>query len=446
MLSDQQIIDRLTLGAVPGLRDAMRGQSPEGWIAAQLEPGDEPQTLVEALSGLDAATLDTSTLLARNRPPPGALKDPQVRKQFQMRRRELYRQSVTARILYGTRSPWQLRELLVDFWFNHFNIFAFKGLCTLWVGAFEREAIRPHVLGRFEDLLLATAHHPAMLIYLDNHLNAAPGGRGGSVGFNENYAREVMELHTVGLHYTQADVLGATRLLSGWGIDGKGQFRFFPRRHDYETQTILGQRFGGGEDAIIAFLKFLAASPDTAEHISFELAQYFVSDAPPRELVKDMAARFLTSGGDLKAVTATMIVHPQFAAAAAARNKFRTPYRYLLALLRASGRNIDRPLPLLGALNQLGQPLYGCVQPNGYASTQAEWLSADALTTRVNIAVALGGGWMQVDSNFPRGTPIALETVAATLHPTAELSSQAAAAPVHLQAAVLLGSPYMQFC
>ena len=449
MLTTPQLMDRLTLGAAPDLEAAINASTPRDWLTGQLNPGSEPRSLREALSGLDAATLDPASLLARNRPAPGALKDPEARKHFQMRRRELYRQSVAARLLYGTISPWQLRELLVDFWFNHFNIFAFKGLCALWVGAFEREAIRPHVLGRFEDMLLATARHPAMLFYLDNHLNAVPGApapRGRTAGFNENYAREVMELHTIGLHYTQADVIGATRLLTGWGIDGKGRFHFFPARHDADPQTILGQRFGGGEEAIISFLKYLAASSYTAQHISLKLAQYFVSDAPPADLVNAMTARFLDSAGDLKSVTSTMIDHPQFAVAAHRRDKFRTPYRYLLALLRASGRIPDRPQPLIGALNALGQPLYGCVQPNGYASTEAEWLSADALSGRVNLAVALGGGWMQVDSRFARGSAVAVASVAETIGASPSLLAHAQAAPPQLQAAVLLGSPAMQFC
>ena len=449
MLTVQQVIDRLTLGAAPGLTDTLPGPTAEGWIETQLRPGAEPAALAAALAGLDAVSLDPSQLLARYRLPQDARQDPDARRQFQMDKRGLYRQSVQARLMVGVSSPWQLRELLVDFWFNHFNIFAHKEACALWIGAFERQAIRPHVLGRFEDLLLATARHPAMLTYLDNRLNSAPGlqgARGTPSGFNENYAREVMELHTIGLHYTQADVVGATHLLTGWGVDGQGDFRFFPRRHDFDPQIILGRRFDGGEDAIVAFLRLLAGHPDTARHVAFAMAQYFAADAPPPSLVRDMAARFLATGGDLRAVTGAMIAHPEFAAAAARRDKFRTPYRYVMALLRASGRTPDRSQPLIGSLNQLGQPLYGCVQPNGWACTQAEWLSADALAARVNFAVALGGGWMAIDSRFPHGQAVAMDQVAETIAAPARLRAAAAAAPAHLQAAVLLGSPQMQYC
>jgi uncharacterized protein (DUF1800 family) len=452
VLSTAEVVDRLTLGAAPGLADTLRAQTPAGWIEAQFSPGDEPQNLVSALGGLDAASLDPPDLLARYRLPPDMRKDVAARKQFQKNRRDLYRQSAQARLLYGVYSPWQLRELLVDFWFNHFNIFAHKGLCALWTGAFERQAIRPHVLGRFETMLLATARHPAMLTYLDNRLNSAPGETGRpqkAAGFNENYAREVMELHTIGTRYTQADVIGATRLLTGWSVDRDGRFRFFPRRHDFAPQTILGRSFGGygnGEAAIESFLRFLAQHPDTAQHLAFEMAQYFVADAPPPALVQAMAASYRDSEGDLRAMTRTMIAHDAFAAAAARRDKFRTPYRYVMALLRAGGRAPDKVQPLIGSLNQLGQPLYGCVQPNGWANTQSEWLSSDALAARVNFAVALGGGWMVIDPRYARGVALDAGPLADTIDAPADVRAAARNAPARLQAAVLLGSPRMQYC
>lgn len=454
MLTPEQAVDRLTLGATPGLVNRLNDLGVAAWIERQLTPGNEPASLKQRLATLPGLNLGPATLFERYGPRPGMRGDPVARKQYQMGRRDLYREAVSARLLNGSLSPWQLRELLVDFWFNHFNVFAHKGLCALWTGAYEQQAIRPHVLGRFEDLLLATARHPAMLFYLDNWRNAVPRADGNNqhaAGFNENYAREVMELHTVGLHYTQADVIGAMHLLTGWGLDRDKNFRFAPRRHDFSSQTILGQRFSGGEDAGVDFLRFLARHPDTARHVSFEMAQYFVADVPPTDLVAHMSARFRNSRGDLKAVTAAMIEHPAFAAAAARRDKFRTPYRYLLALLRASGRVPDRPQPLIGMLNQLGQPLYGCVQPNGWSCTQADWLSADALTTRLNLAVALGGGWLVVDDNAPRGAAVPpapvwklIAAAAGSGEPT--LRGAMDAVPERLKAAVLLGSPQMQYC
>jgi uncharacterized protein (DUF1800 family) len=466
-LTCTQAIDRLTLGATPQLNADIQRLGVANWVARQLSPGDEPAQLRAHLAGLDSIELDPVQLFERYWVPFKERKDPDVKKRFRMQARRLYLQATSARLWRATASPWQLRELLVDFWFNHFNIFVHKGLCNLWTGSFEAQAIRPHVFGRFADLLLATAEHPAMLFYLDNWMNTTPDSsraRGRLKGLNENYARELMELHTVGLHYTQDDVAGATRLLTGWGLKRKVGFEFDPRRHDFSAQTILGRRFAGGEAAITDFLHYLATHPDTAQHITFRMAQYFVADQPPTDLVSHMRERFLASDGDLKAVTHAMIEHPAFAKAAARRDKFRTPYRYVLALMRACGRTPQNSRPLIGTLQQLGQPLYGCVTPNGWANTQDEWLSPDALTARLNFAVALGGGWLPVsqandammmdnDTRAPpprpqKHEPISLETILAALGTTLPRRTVAVAklAPLPLRAAVLLGSPQMQYC
>lgn len=468
-LTTTQAIDRLTLGATPQLTAAVQQHGVAHWLEQQLTPGDEPPALHTQLAELDAFSLDPVQLFERYWVPFKRRKDPAVRQRARMQMRRLYIQAASARLWRAVDSPWQLRELLVDFWFNHFNVFAHKGLCNLWTGSYEAEAIRPHVLGRFADMLMATARHPAMLFYLDNWLNTAPGSahaRGRFKGFNENYARELMELHTVGLHYTQADVVGATHLLTGWGLQRRLGFHFDPKRHDFSAQTILGRHFAGGETAIDDFLHFLAKHPYTAQHLAFRLAQYFVADQPPAELVQHMQARYLDSDGDLKLVTQAMIEHPAFATAAVRRDKFRTPYRYVLAVTRASARPLQNCRPLLGTLHQLGQPLYGCVTPNGWANTQAEWLSPDALTARLNFAVALGGGWLPVSDTTPgmmmqssmattatprparKAEPVALQTVLAALGPRLPQRSIAVArlAPLPLRAAVLLGSPQMQYC
>lgn len=450
MLNAAQAIDRLTLGATPDALDRLRGQGVETWIEQQLSPGEEPAELAQRLSALSGLDLDPADAFELYGPKPGMRRDPSARMAYRQGLRRLYVDAVSARLLRGVYSPWQLRELLADFWFNHFNVFFHKGLCALWTSDYEQTAIRPHLFGRFEDLLLATARHPAMLFYLDNWRNAASGlhGRRGHSGFNENYAREVMELHTVGLHYTQTDVIGATRLMTGWGLQRRRGFHFAPRRHDFSEQTILGKRFAGGEDAITDFLRFLARHPDTARHVSFEMAQYFVADAPPQDLVKHMAARYNDTAGDLKSVTTVMIEHPAFARSAAQRNKFRTPYRYTLALLRAAACDLDNVKPLIGTLHRLGQPLYGCVPPNGWANTQAEWLSPDALTNRLNLAIAIGGGWMPLSADHRRGQALPLTRVLKALQqdtPGSVLAT-ARAAPPRMQAAVLLGCPQMQYC
>lgn len=470
-LTTTQAIDRLTLGATPQLTAAVQQHGVRPWLEHQLTPGQEPPSLYARLSELDALTLDPVQLFERYWVPFKQRKDPNVRQRARMHMRHLYAQAASARLWRAVDSPWQLRELLVDFWFNHFNVFAHKGLCNLWTGSYEEQAIRPHVFGHFSDMLFATAKHPAMLFYLDNWLNTAPGSahaRGRFKGLNENYARELMELHTVGLHYTQADVAGATRLLTGWGLQRRRGFHFDAKRHDFSAQTILAKRFAGGETAIDDFLHFLARHPYTAQHLSFLLAQYFVADQPPAELVQHMRTRYLDSEGDLKAVTQAMIEHPAFATAAAHRDKFRTPYRYILAVTRASARPLQNCRPLLGILHQLGQPLYGCVTPNGWANTQAEWLSPDALTARLNFAVALGGGWLPVSSDptgmmmdnemsaakaikpkpARRTAPVPLQTVLTALGTRIPPRSIAIAhlVPPRLRAAVLLGSPQMQYC
>jgi uncharacterized protein (DUF1800 family) len=445
-LDEGATIDRLTLGATAALRADLRAHGAAAWVEAQLAPATEPAALAAQLASIEAVSRDPGALVEPLRGMGGAQRTPQARQQIQQRRRELWLQATHARLLRAAASPWQLRELLVDFWFNHFNVFGGKGPCALWLGAFEEQAIRPHVLGAFEQLLAATAHHPAMLVYLDNRLNSAPGARNG--GLNENYARELMELHTVGLVYTQADVSAAAHLLTGWGIDRTARFRFFPRRHDGSAQTVLGHRFSGGESAVDELLVFLARHPATAERLSGKLAQYFVADDPPPALVRHMAGRYRDTGGDLRAVTQAMIEHPDFAAAAARRDKFRTPYRYVTALLRASGRNPAAPAALGGALRQLGQPLYGCVQPNGWACTAAEWLSPDALTARINFAVALGTGALRLDPAAGRDEPVPAQTVAAALGDQLDDAALRAAheAPPRLAAALLLGSPALHYC
>lgn len=450
MLSTEQAIDRLTLGATPEAFQRLQTNGVGQWVEQQLDPGAEPATLAQRLSELPSFGLDPASAFDRYGPKPGMRQDPSARMAYRKGLHGLYLDAASARILRGVYSPWQLRELMTDFWFNHFNVFFHKGLCALWTGNYEQTALRPHLFGRFEDLLLATARHPAMLFYLDNWRNAVPNSRDGRghAGFNENYGREVMELHTIGLHYSQADVIGATRLLTGWGLNRRRAFHFAPRRHDFSPQPILGKHFAGGEDAIVDFLRFLARHPDTARHLSFEMAQYFVADVPPPDLVMHMAARYNDTEGDLKAVTLAMIEHPAFARSAAQRNKFRTPYRYTLALLRATGCELDNIKPLIGTLHRLGQPLYGCVPPNGWANTQAEWLSPDSLTQRLNLAVAIGAGWMKLFANQPHGHALPLMPVLEALQHTTPhvVLASARSAPPAMQTAVLLGSPQMQYC
>jgi uncharacterized protein (DUF1800 family) len=299
-------------------------------------------------------------------------------------------------------------ERLAMFWANHFAVAVAKGPAVrILAGAFEREAIRPHIFGRFEDMLLAVETHPAMLIFLDNQQSVGPdskAARNGKRGLNENLAREIMELHTLGVDggYTQRDVTSLSRIITGWTVVGEagqlgtpGTFTFNPRAHESGTQTLLGQSypdngFAQGRTA----LRDLAHHPATARHISFKLARHFVADAPPPGLVSSMAATFVQTRGDLSAVYMTMIGSEE--AWTPALVKIRSPLEFVVALLRASG---ERPKPnlVLGALNAMGQPLWNPPGPNGFPDTVDAWASSEGLSTRIDVANLVAGGLRQAD-------------------------------------------------
>jgi uncharacterized protein (DUF1800 family) len=292
---------------------------------------------------------------------------------------------------------------MVDFWFNHFNVDARKGLDRIWVGAYEEQAIRPFVLGKFRDLLLATARHPAMLFYLDNAKNSAPGTQlqsGRESGLNENYAREVMELHTLGVDggYTQDDVVALARILTGWTFvrreraSGDGSaFRFLKTRHDFGLKRFLGRDIApSGEAEGIEALDMLARSPATARHVALKLAQYFVADRPPDSFVDRLAARFRETDGDIGAVLRTLFASREFRDSVG--TKYKSPYRYVLSAVRAAGIEAEDVRPLLRQMAQLGMPLYSCPTPDGYADTAGKWLNPDATLKRVSFALALSAG------------------------------------------------------
>ena len=274
--------------------------------------------------------------------------NPELEKAQRERVQIILRDASEARILRALLSPRQLHEVMVDFWFNHFNVFSGKGLDDVWIGNYEQQAIRPFVLGRFRDLLFATTKHPAMLVYLDNALSTAPGSpgaRGRQKGLNENFAREVMELHTLGANggYTQEDVVTLARVLTGWGVNPPNA-RMFPEyaavfegaRHDYSPKVFLGHPLKSrgkaeGEEA----LDILAHSPATAHHIAFELAQYFVADEPPPGLVERLAARFLETDGNIREVLRTLFASNEFWDSRGA--KYKTPYQFVISAVRAAG-------------------------------------------------------------------------------------------------------------
>ncbi len=329
--------------------------------------------------------------------------------------------------LWSCSHPDQEAPLLArmtEFWFNHFNVFVGKPSVRPFIGHYVVNAIRPHALGHFEDLLLATARHPAMLNYLDQVSSQAavsPPSRAGNVanianaanpinavdavdaakagkaprGINENYAREVMELHTLGVGggYTQADVQALARILTGWTIDPKSEsgFRFTPRRHDTGTKVFLGQTFtNSGEQEGIRALHLLAMQPATARRISLRLAQWFVADEPPPAMVERLTQRYLDTQGDIRAVMQTLIESPE--TWAPDNQLFKTPMDYACSVLSVlgTGEHDAQMRQAEGFLRNAGQAVHGWITPDGYGTSAATWLSPEALTRRADFAVQAG--------------------------------------------------------
>jgi len=298
------------------------------------------------------------------------------------------------KILRAVYSNRQLEEVLTDFWYNHFNVFLDKGADRYLVTSYERDVIRPHVLGSFKDLLLATAQSPAMLFYLDNNQSVAPGKD--SRGLNENYGRELMELHTLGVDggYTQQDVTEVARCFTGWTIRELrtgGVFQFNEKQHDQGEKLVLGIKIpaGGGIADGLKVIDILAHHPATAQFVSKALATRFVSDNPPTALVQRMAATFTRTDGDLRSVLKTMFDSPEFFSPASFETKVKSPFEMLVSAMRATSADIDYGFALEQQLKALGEPLYRKVEPTGYSNKGADWLNSASLLARMNFAVAL---------------------------------------------------------
>ncbi len=308
------------------------------------------------------------------------------------------------RAIYSNR---QLNEVLADFWFNHFNVYLDKGADRYMVTSYERDVIRPHVLGKFKDLLLATAQSPAMLFYLDNWESAGGDGpirpnapaAGKKQGLNENYGRELMELHTLGVDggYTQQDVTEVARCFTGWTIrqpQQGGGFFFNPRMHDRGEKHVLGVTIpsGGGIDDGLKVLDILAKNPATARFISKSLAIRFVSDNPPDALIDKMAATFANTDGDLREVMRTMLGADEFWAADNFRAKLKSPLEMVVSAVRAVNGDVDTAVQMVGLMNTLGQPLYRKQEPTGYTNRGGDWLNSASLLARMNFANTLAQG------------------------------------------------------
>ncbi len=326
-----------------------------------------------------------------------------------------------AKLLRAIYSQRQLEEVMTDFWFNHFNVFVDKGLDRMLLTSYERDVIRPHALGKFEDLLVATAKSPAMLYYLDNYLSVGPdsaqalglpphaGAYTGRYparphankrksGLNENYGRELLELHTLSVNggYTQRDVTEVSKVFTGWTIDKPAQgasFKFDPRMHEPGPKFVLGHKIKPkGEGEGLELLHRLATSPQTAHFISLKLAERFVSDDPPPALVDRMSKTFLKKKGDIRQVLETLFHSPEFWNDSSYRAKVKTPLEFVASAIRATGADVEDAAPLANQLRNMGMPLYGAQPPTGYSMKAETWVSSSSLLNRMNFALALTAG------------------------------------------------------
>ncbi len=372
------------------------------------------------------------------------------------------------RAVYSRR---QLQELLTDFWYNHFNVFLDKGADRYMVPTYERDSIRPNVFGKFRGLLEATAKSPAMLFYLDNWQSVAPRPAPANPrapkprqtrGLNENYARELMELHTLGVDggYTQKDIIEVARCFTGWTIKAPrmgGGFEYNDRVHDKGEKIVLGAIIpaGGGIEDGERVLDILARHPSTARFISRKLATRFVADNPPQSLVDHMSKTFTKSGGDIRAVLKTMLESKEFWSDGAYRAKVKTPFEMIVSAVRALDAEVDYGFPLANQIAQLGQPLYRKSEPTGYSSANAEWVNSAALLARMNFALNLAQNriaGVKVDTSRLPQDPLVVakavlfedvspETRAAIEKALAENKTPVTAA---LLAGLVLGSPDFQ--
>lgn len=442
-------LNRLAFGPRPGDVERVKQMGLEKWIDLQLHPERIDDSALEArLQQYPAIGMSTEQLLARYPRP-----NQQQQQQRQARQRgdapemanrpqEIVLELSEAKFTRAIYSERQLQEVMADFWFNHFNVFAGKGPERWFLPSYERDVIRPHTLGKFRDLLYATAKSPAMLFYLDNWLSVDPkafaehqaevqarrqrfvvlfGGDPNMVamrqnpnapgqgqqnaqqrrGLNENYGRELMELHTLGVDggYTQQDVTQAALALTGWTMLAPRrdpEFRFEERFHGDDAKIIMGKTIhdGGmkdGED----LLNMLVAHPSTAKFISTKLARRFVSDNPPPELVARMADTFQRTDGDIREVLKTMIYSPEFWSRAAYRAKIKKPSELVISALRATGADMAEAMPAVRWSAQIGEPLYGCQPPTGYKDTAETWVNSGALLNRMNFSILLATGRMR---------------------------------------------------
>ncbi len=401
--------DAATNGAMPANNVTVAAASPDTPSPMKLNPP------TRGAGRKDALSVDPNAV-------PLAISDDSKRPQ------RVVEELAMAKMTRAVYSERQLQQVMDDFWFNHFNVFAGKGEVKWYLTSYERDVIQPHAMGKFKDLVTATAKSPAMLFYLDNFLSADPKAaqrlaqqramrqmqRGGGRppvprpanpqnakkqerGLNENYGRELMELHTLGVDggYTQKDVTEVARCFTGWTIEKPREmavFKFDEKLHDPDVKVVLGKKIhsGGMKDGEQVIAQ-LSKNPNTAKFISTKLARRFVSDNPPPALVARMAKTFHKSDGDIREVMRTMIYSPEFWSRETYRAKVKTPYELVVTSVRALGTDVDTPMPLVQWVGRIGEPLYQCQPPTGYSDKAETWVNTGALLSRLNFSLALAG-------------------------------------------------------
>ena len=414
---DLILLDRLTFGVNASSAAHLQAVGVERWLNEQLHPPTNStlpqaaQSQIEMMADVNKSPLEILTSFDAQSKSANQVADPEQKKAaqqvYQQAMNDRMKQAQARSVLHALYAPDQLRQRMTWFWFNHFNVHQYKSNLRVIVGDYEDRAIRAHALGKFRDLLVATLRHPAMLRYLDNTDNA-------NGHLNENYAREIMELHTMGVGsgYTQADVEALARILTGVGIDIKpeepklnpeqrpqlvrdGAFEFNPARHDYGDKTFLGHQIKGrGFAEVDEAIDILVHSPATATHLSKQIATYFVSDNPPDSLVQKMAQAFKTSDGDIASVLAAMVHAPEFAASLKPGVKFKDPVHYVFSAVRLAydDKVILNTQPIQNWLNRLGEGLFNHETPDGYSMVSASWDGPGQMTLRFEIARQIGSG------------------------------------------------------
>ncbi len=424
------VLNRLAYGPSPASLAEVRRMGVGPWVQSQLHSDSVEDRAVEAkLDHFHSLQMSTAERLTTYQPEAKLAKergldpaDPETRAKLleslpmSALPRQMGLELVAAKLIRATESRRQLQEVLLDFWFNHFNVAAQKGAVRWMLASYEQEALRPHLFGSFRVLLGAVAHHPAMLFYLDNWTSTREGfdmaalrragapvpkklAEVGKLGLNENYARELLELHTLGVDggYTQGDVREVARCFTGWGIEKPrqvGTFAFHPLAHDPGEKHVLGNTVpaGGGLEDGEHVLDLLAAHPSTAHFLARKLAQKFVADDPPPALVERLARTYLETHGDLTAVYQALFQSPEFWSDRAFNGKTKTPLEFAVSAVRALGGTTYGDAPLIKALDGMGEPLYRAQPPTGWPEVATPWVNAGALVTRINFALALTAG------------------------------------------------------